>query len=154
MLFRSLVESQECQLSYGISGYSNDKAVERCMATINKLIRVYSLQQGLTQDKWLALIPRIAQHMRTIPDQTGESPYFRVFGIKPNKPALKWEPPVTGAPQEKQTIINMENGNLMVDSPRGDQRELQPVKVGEETFYTTIYQIDSMDKLSLQEARQ
>ena len=79
---RALIESNGCEFSFGISGYSNDKAVERCLATINKLIRVYSVESNLRQDQWVTLLPRILLHMRTIPDSTGESPYLRVYGQK------------------------------------------------------------------------
>ena len=46
-----LVKANDCELTFGISQYSNDKLCERRLADVNRVIRVLLAKNGLENDK-------------------------------------------------------------------------------------------------------
>ena len=134
-----VIKAHGCQLNFGISGYSQDKTVERALEEINRLIGVHLVKNNLANDKWVTLLPTILRQLRQAVDMSGSSPYEHTFGVNPHIPIVEYEEEISAPPDVG--VTPQLDGNLLVSYGR-EERLLQPIPFeGGETFYAEVHNI-------------
>lgn len=82
-LMRTVVSNLESRIYFGTAYHSCSHPIERYIKTFGSLLRTEMIHENAHREKWPHYIPHALLAIRSMPDETGFSSYYRTFGKFP-----------------------------------------------------------------------
>ena len=89
-IVQQAVKNSVSKIHYGTIYHSQSNPVERFHRTLEGVIRCLLIDRKKNAKHWPSVLNDALRTMRSAPDATGFSPFYRVFGLRPRISAIEW----------------------------------------------------------------